>query len=647
MRFPVKTTVALLVLGVGGYAGWRAVRSWWKERNKPSYRQAEVTRGDISSVVNATGTVQPVLRVQVGTFVSGPIRRPQGAAEFLSADTSGTGITASYDSTSGVLTLSGSDSAENYERVLRTVCYRNSAETPNTTPRQITFVPHDGQREGTGPPPRVTCAPLGAQWAGGAGADDSFIAPAAFTAALAADSEPVRVGDGHVLSSELDAADGSSRSGSGTGTVESDQPADDDAGGAAVALDLDADDSSGQSGANFSTSFANGGQPVPVADSDATLSSANGAKLASVTVTITNRLDDGKLAYYNEEVKKGDFLAEIDPRIYAAAVSRDQAVLQTRLAEVDRVNALLAQAEAEQQRALELKRMEQQYRSEAGAEEVKFISDTELDQIKANCASLEAQLKVAHAAVQQAEGNLENSTANLDYTKITAPVDGIVIDRKIDEGQTLAAQFQTPELFVVAPNMREKMHVIAQVDEADIGMIRKAEAADRPVRFTVDAYPDDLFKGKIFQVRMNPTTVQNVVTYPVVVEVANPELKLLPGMTPNLSFETEKHEDVVRIPNAALRFYPKPEQVRPEDRKVLEGASEDDSDDEAAAMDDELSAEQRAKVRQKRNRRHVWVKEGEQLRAIKVVIGLMDAKWSELVSGELKEGQKLVTGVGP
>jgi HlyD family secretion protein len=417
----------------------------------------------------------------------------------------------------------------------------------------------------------------------------------------------------------------------------------------APVLDLDADDSSGRSGADFATTFTQRGKPVPVADSDAVLSDTDNATLTSLTITITNVLDDGKLAYYNQEVKKGDLLAEIDPRIYDAALARDQATLLTRLADVERVKALVNQAEAEERRAEDLKKMEAQYRAETGVDEVKFISDTELDQIKANRASLEAQLKVALAVVEQAKGNLENSIVNLDYTKITSPVDGIVIDRKIDEGQTLAAQFQAPELFVVAPNMREKMHVIAAVDEADIGMIRKAEREKRPVQFTVDAYPADLFEGTVFQVRMNPTTVQNVVTYPVVVEVANPELKLLPGMTANLSFETDKHKDVLKIPNAALRFYPaKPEQVHPDDRKLLEGAEpEAGSDEEGNLMEGQRPASDRATANRKRSRRHVWILEGEYLRAVAVVTGLSDYKWTELVSGDLKKGQKLVTGVAP
>ena len=129
---------------------------------------------------------------------------------------------------------------------------------------------------------------------------------------------------------------------------------------------------------------------------------------------------------------------------------------------------------------------------------------------------------------------------NLDFTDIRSPVDGIVTDRKVDSGQTVAAQFQTPVMFVVAPDLEKKVYVYASVDEADIGLIREAQGRDEPVTFTVDAYLNDEFTGKIFQVRLNPTTVQNVVTYTVIVEAANPGMKLLPGMTANLAFQIEK-----------------------------------------------------------------------------------------------------------
>ena len=268
-----------------------------------------------------------------------------------------------------------------------------------------------------------------------------------------------------------------------------------------------------------------------------------------------------------------------------------------------------------------------------------------MDQFKFNRMSLEAQLAVAETTVKQAEANLDTSEANLAYTKITSPVDGVIIDRKVDPGQTVASQFQTPELFIVAPDMRKEMHVFASVDEADIGLIRDAQETGQPVRFTVDAYPDDLFEGKIFQIRKNSTTTQNVVTYPVVVSAPNPDLKLLPGMTASISFQVGESDDVPRIPNAALRFYPQREQVRPEDRKLLEGAEPPEGAE--AQVEESLSAEEKAEVRRRRSRRHVWVVDGDFLRAVEVDTGLSDSKYTELVSGDVREGRKLVTGIQP
>jgi HlyD family secretion protein len=253
-------------------------------------------------------------------------------------------------------------------------------------------------------------------------------------------------------------------------------------------------------------------------------------------------------------------------------------------------------------------------------------------------------VKLAEAAVKQAIGALENAQANLEYTKILSPVDGMVIDRKIDRGQTLAAQFQTPELFIIAPDMDKKMHVFASVDEADIGLIIKAQERGLPVEFRVDAYRDEVFYGEIEQIRKNSTTTENVVTYPVVVAAANPELKLLPGMTASLSFQVDEREDVLCVPNSALRFYPKPEHVRPEDREILYGSGDgEESDIERTHR----SAEERAAALEKEKTRHVWVEDGPLLRAVPIVTGLTDLKYSELVSGDLSEGDVLVIGDKP
>ncbi len=344
--------------------------------------------------------------------------------------------------------------------------------------------------------------------------------------------------------------------------------------------------------------------------------------------------DEWELAEFNAEVKKGDILAKIDPRLYKSAMKREEASLATREAEITRVKALLRQATNEEKRANDLREKHPD-----------FISDTELDQIIANLESLKAQLDVAHASRDQAIASLENAETNLDYCDIKSPVDGLVINRLIEPGQTLAAQFQTPQLFIIAPNMREKMYVYASVDEADIGLIREAQERDAAVEFTVDAYPDDLFEGKIYQIRLNPASMQNVVTYPVVVEAANPDLKLLPGMTANISFQVEKREDVIKVPNAALRFFPRKENVRPEDHELLEaGVSDEEEEEEKEDELEQRSAAEKAKAKRERKKRHVWVVDGELLKAIEIEIGIGDSRFSELISGELKKDMKLVSG---
>jgi HlyD family secretion protein len=337
---------------------------------------------------------------------------------------------------------------------------------------------------------------------------------------------------------------------------------------------------------------------------------------------------------FNQQVKKGDLLAKIDPQLYDSTVKQNEAALITRQADVDRVKALLQQAVNDERRAVALRTNNKD-----------FVSDTEMDQFRFNRLSLDAQQKLAVASVKQAEAMLENSKVNLGYTEIRAPVDGIVIDRKIDPGQTLAAQFQTPELFIIAPDMKKEMYVMASVDEADIGLLREAMESKQPVHFTVDAYPDDLFEGKVAQIRMNFTTTQNVVTYPVVVSAPNPDMKLMPGMTANISFQIKKKDDVLRIPNAALRFFPKPDQVRPEDRPLLEGAGPR-QDKAKETTEPAPGARDKAAANRRRNHRHVWVVDGELLRAVAIVTGINDTKYTEVVSGDLPPGTKVLTGIG-
>jgi HlyD family secretion protein len=336
---------------------------------------------------------------------------------------------------------------------------------------------------------------------------------------------------------------------------------------------------------------------------------------------------------FNSRVKQQGLLAEIDPQIYEAVKARDEATLAVAEAEIGRTQAQLQQAVNDEKRAIGLREKNHDY-----------LSDSEMDKLRFARMGLEAQLRLAQAQARQAQANLQNSLTNLGYTKIRSPVDGVVLDRKIDEGQTLVAQFQVPDLFVVAPDLEKEIHVYASIDEADVGLIRKAQREQQPVFFTVDAYPDDLFEGRIFQLRMNPTTKENVVTYTVVVTTSNPELKLLPGMTAQLSFQVEQKQGVLKVPNAALRFYPQVALVRAEDRKLLEAAQEEDLESSGGdETTDARSAIQRTLDRQSGNRHHVWIWEHDQLRAVEVTTGLNDYRFTEVRAGPLAAGQKVVT----
>lgn len=340
---------------------------------------------------------------------------------------------------------------------------------------------------------------------------------------------------------------------------------------------------------------------------------------------------------FNDDVKKGQVLATIDPRIYKAAVAGDTAALFNRRAEVNRVKAQLQLAINDENRAIKLRNQNRD-----------FISQTEMDQYHFARMELEAQLSIAEASVKEAEANLQNSEANLGYTEIRSPVDGVVIDRKIDPGQTLAAQFEAPELFVISPDLRKKMHIFASIDEADMGMIRRAREAGAAVMFKVDAYPDELFDtGVIEQIRLSSTTTQNVVTYPVVIATPNPDMKLLPGMTAELTFLIDEKKDVLRVPAAALRYMPEnKEYVHKSDHDKLDLTYSLGDEEESSGLEDKPIDEQ-AENASKATKRHVWIKDGDKLRAVEVEIGVSDYRFHELVNGELKEGDLVVTGLKP
>jgi HlyD family secretion protein len=339
---------------------------------------------------------------------------------------------------------------------------------------------------------------------------------------------------------------------------------------------------------------------------------------------------------FNDEVKEGDILARVDPRLYKANVDRDEATLATRQADLERVEAQLHQALNNYMRGRKLR-----------ANNKEYMSDREMDALTFDVKSLQAQRKLAKGSIEQATASLETSRANLNYCLVTAPVDGVVIDRKINPGQTLAAQFQTPELFIIAPDLREKVHVFASVDEADIGLIQIAQAEARPVTFTVDAHPDEVFKGEIEQIRVSSVATSNVVTYPVVIAASNPDLKLLPGMTASISFEVDSTTNVPKIPNAALRFFPDDVKlVRESDRHLIDGSSWKGSAKSDAKVEEDANqtATEKAEAERKKNKRHVWAVDGAFLKAVAITTGLTENRFTEMKEGELKLGDALVIG---
>jgi HlyD family secretion protein len=289
---------------------------------------------------------------------------------------------------------------------------------------------------------------------------------------------------------------------------------------------------------------------------------------------------------FNAHVEKGQVLLELDDTVLSSQVRQDEASLRN-------VRASLDLATANEKRVRNLYSQE-------------YVSAQDLD------SAVQAR-RSAQAQVEQVQAQLQKSRANLGYSVIRSPVSGVVVDRQVDIGQTVAASFQTPTLFKIAQDL-SRMQIDSSFAEADIGAIKVGQ----PVRFNVDAFPDRPFRGKVRQIRLNPTTQQNVVTYDVVVEVDNPDQILLPGMTAYVNIVVAQGKDVLLVPNAALRFKPA----------------------------DQAGAKSGEKGRKKREAGTgtVYVLEGSKLRPAIVKLGITDNRNTEVLSGELKQGDKLVIG---
>ena len=299
-------------------------------------------------------------------------------------------------------------------------------------------------------------------------------------------------------------------------------------------------------------------------------------------------------ADFNSEVKAGQTVAQIDPMLFQAAVTQAEGDLASAQAalELAKVNAT---------------RTEQLFKQ-------KISSQQDLDQATANLHQAEANLKIK-------QGALDKAKADLDHCTITSPIDGVVISRSVDVGQTVAASLQAPVIFQIANDLT-KMQIDSNVAEADVGMVQVGQDVD----FTVDAFPTQTFHGKVVQVRNAPITVQNVVTYDTVIGVSNPHLKLKPGMTANVSIIVARKDNVLQIKNAALRYRP------------AEGASAE------VGTKSPPSAGGRGMGRreQKTSERTVYVLSGSRLTPVQIKTGISDGIVTEVVEG-LKEGDGVVT----
>ncbi|HJX31473.1 MAG TPA: efflux RND transporter periplasmic adaptor subunit [Thermodesulfobacteriota bacterium] len=293
---------------------------------------------------------------------------------------------------------------------------------------------------------------------------------------------------------------------------------------------------------------------------------------------------------YNSPVKEGQLIAQIDPATFEAQVGQAKANVLAAQANLEKAKATLIDAQRTMNRNKELF-----FKG--------LIARSDLDTAETNYETAQASVSAQKSQIAQTEAALKFAETNLRYTRILSPVDGVVISKNVDVGQTVAASFQTPTLFTIAQDLT-KMQVDTNVDEADIGNVEVGQDVD----FTVDAYPETTFKGSVWQIRNAPIIVQNVVTYDVVIKVENPEIKLKPGMTANVSIIIAIKKEVLRIPNAALRFMPAEKKIGESVKKGL----------------------------------GIWIIEKGEPQRIPIVTGISDGNYTELVSGSVKEGQEVI-----
>jgi HlyD family secretion protein len=351
---------------------------------------------------------------------------------------------------------------------------------------------------------------------------------------------------------------------------------------------------------------------------------ATGILSALVTVQVGSQVS-GRIARlltdYNATVKKGQLIAEIDPALFNANV------------EQARANVLAAQGQVQQAEA-KAADAHRQYERDKPLRVQNLLAQADLDTAQANDQVAQAAVVSAKGQLAQARAQLTQAQVNLDYTTIESPIDGTVISRSVDVGQTVAASLQAPTLFTIAGDLRQ-MQVDTSVAEADVGKL----SAGMDATFVVDAFPDERFHGAIRQIRNAPQTQQNVVTYDAVIDVKNPDLKLRPGMTANTTVIYAERPDVLRVPNAALRFRPPPELLAQLGRGTLAPGANGGT---PARVTPERSVV-RSGMGQG-STRTVWVMRGQLPEPVQVGVGISDGTLTEITSGSLQPGERVLTG---
>ena len=351
---------------------------------------------------------------------------------------------------------------------------------------------------------------------------------------------------------------------------------------------------------------------------------ATGILSAVVTVQVGSQVS-GRIATlhadYNSTVKKGELIAEIDPALF-------QANLEQAKANVLAAEGQLKQAEAN---VLAARRT---YDRNKPLRASNLIAQADLDTSETTLEAAKAAVVAARGNLAQARAQLTQSQVNLNYTKILSPIDGTVISRSVDVGQTVAASLQAPTIFTLAGDL-QKMQVDTSVAEADVGKL----APGMEATFLVDAFPDERFRGTIRQIRNSPQTQQNVVTYDAVIDVKNPDLKLRPGMTANVTVVYADRQDVLRVPNAALRFRPPPEMLAALGRGTGGAARVAGRDGAGGGTAGRGGAGSAGAARS------LWVLRDGRPAPAQVTIGVSDGTFTEVISGPLEAGDAVVTGV--